>query len=246
MSPSEKRKLAVILKQDPEMQKKLNQLEQISGLLDRVSQVEPPSHLSKHIMNSIDVNRYAKKATKPAHATSRKRILAWMEPRLAMAFGMGVVTVLLILIMTQDHQIQISKNTWQDFYGTIGISEKLDFTSKEIIPIDVYSIHGSIHLQKAENLVGLEIALKAEDNFQLQVNYDPKTLLWNGLKPLDGLNLGIETGENFIKITPKTEMQMFLFFIQTEEPESPLNLQIWKSKELVWQGKTGNPVPVNQ
>lgn len=246
LSPSEERKLRAILQQDPEVRKTLNQLEQVSGLLDRVSHVEPPPHLSKHIMNRIDANRYAKKEPKTDRVSSRKRILAWIEPKHAIAFGTGVATILLILKLTQDHRIQVPDNNWQDLYGTIGISENLNFKSRETIHINTPSIEGSVDIQKMENVLGLEVALKSDEDFWLQVEYDPKTLRWNGLKPLTDLNLEFETGEHFIRIAQKTDMKVCLFFIQRGETASPLDLMVWQSEKVVWQVKTSSHLPADQ
>jgi hypothetical protein len=246
ISRSEKKKLNRVLSQDPEIQTTLHQLQQVTDLMDRIPQVEPPSDLSNGIMNRIDLKRYPRKDVKPVRNIPVKSILAKFEPKMAIAFGVGAVAVLFILILMQDHRIDIPENDWKDYYGTIGINENLNFKSKEKIPIHVQSIRGSITHKQTGAVLGLEISLQADQNFELWVEYDAQHLRWNGIKPLNGLSFGLETGNNILKIIHKTDMELFLFFIRTGETESPLDLKLLQSDEMVWQGKIGNGLSVNE
>ena len=145
ISKSEKKKLNRVLSQDTEMQTTLHQLQQVTDLMDRIPQVEPPSDLSNGIMNRIDLKRYPRKEVKPVRNIPIKGILSKFEPKMAIAFGVGVVAVLFILILMQDHRIDIPENNWKDYYGTIGTNENLDFKSKNKVPVHLPSIQGFNH-----------------------------------------------------------------------------------------------------
>jgi len=240
ISKTENQKLQRILEKNPEMRSTFRNLQQVSGLLDKVPELDPPAGLQKRIMNSIDLSRYPMEKIKRAVAPSVRGLNVRVNPRLAIAFGVGVVATIVVFLLTQDHRDVMPESTWKDYYGTIGINEKLGFKTRERLSVNEKAIRGSITYKQSDTLVGLEIDLYAKRDFFLQIEYEAQSIQWNGLKPLNALPFGVESGNNLVNIHHDSDLNVLLFFMRVKETHPPINLSLVQSKKMVWQGKIGD------
>jgi hypothetical protein len=112
-----------------------------------------------------------------------------------------------------------------------------------MIPVAVPSIQGDITSRRSENLLGLEINLETREAFELLIQYNPETVHWNGLKPMDGTDIGIETENDLIQIALKEDLHVFLFFIQKGDAAAEFNMELMQAKKSVWKGRTGSFQP---
>ncbi|MFC1502685.1 anti-sigma factor family protein [bacterium] len=246
ISKSENQQLQRILEKDPEMQSTFRHLQQVSGLLDAVPELDPPPGLSKRIMNSIDLSRYPKGKMIPAAIPSIRGLSTRMSPRMVVAFSVGVLATIIIFLVTQDHRDVMPESSWKDYYGTIGINERLGFETRTKIPVDEEAIQGSISYKQSDTLVGLEIDLQTNKDFHLRIEYETHSIQWNGLKPLNTLPFGIESGNNQVNIHHNADLNVLLFFMRIKENHPPINLSLIRSKKMVWQGKIGDSLSVDQ
>jgi hypothetical protein len=242
----ERKILEKALKQNPEMQILSGHLQNVSGILEHIPQIDPPSGLSKRVMNSLDLNRYPKVKPKPAPVSFWRGFSARAHSRLAIAFCAGVAVTSILFILTQDHRVEMPKSKWNDYYGTIGINEKLGFETSAKIPVETETIRGFIAQRQNNAVFGLEICLNTKKDFELWVGYDPKFTRWNGIKPLNGMPFGFETGDDYVKIFKNADIQVLLFFMREGGKYPPFDLRLFQSKEIVWQGRIGGDLPVDE
>jgi len=237
ISKSENQQLQRILEKDPEMRGTFKHLQQVSGLLDEVPELDPPSGLSKRIMNSIDLSRYPKGKMKPAAIPSIRGLSARMNPRMVIAFGVGVLATIIIFLVTQDHRDVMPESTWKDYYGTIGVNERLGFETRTKIPVDEEAIQGSISYKQSDTLIGLEIDLQTNRDFNLRIEYETQC---------NTLPFGIESENNQVNIHHDANLNVLLFFMRIKENHPPINLSLIRSKKMVWQGTIGDNLSVEQ
>lgn len=181
---------------------------QVSKLLSQISTIEPPPDLKKRIVNSVHLKGDAVKIRKPVLRPS----ISKYTPRLAMAFGAGVLVGILLHIVFFTDPYRMSS---RDLTGTIGLHERGYFKTVAEMPIKGSDVKGVMIITQYRDHLGCEVNLVSTDDVELLVEFDPFHIEFQGYKPFSRSRIVIENGENYIRSLNSAEVHFVSFFSRT-------------------------------
>jgi len=209
ITPEEKARLRKGLEKDAEAQKSYQEQIQVSRLLHQIPTIEPPPGLKKRIINSVNFKGDTVKIRKPAFRPSIFKKFSKHTPRLAFAFGVGLVLGIFLHMVFFTDQYSMSKS---DLMGTIGMHEKGYFNTVTEIPIKGSDVKGVMIITQYRDHLGCEVNLVSTGDVELLVEFDPFHIQFQGFKPFSQSRIVIENGENYIRSSNSAEVHFVSFF----------------------------------
>jgi hypothetical protein len=179
ITPSEKLRLDQYIINNPDARKLYDELINIDKNLDLLPDNEPDENLKKHILNSIDINRYAK----PQKKDFRKIIKSFIPaPKILITFSLGAAVCLIVISALFRTPDIFNSFESDDVSGTIGLSNSRLIES---VPVAASGIEGNIeilrgydasgHISEAEmNHIQLNINLEASEKFTIKLRFNTK------------------------------------------------------------------------
>jgi hypothetical protein len=230
----ERDELHEYLRNNPAAQKTYRELLRTSELLSEMREVEPPVHLKRRIMHSLDFGRYEAIESRPVlELVSRVRRLG-LRPRLAYAFALGVVVGLLVFSQFVTERAGRYPPDVRALYGTIGIPKDASLTVIEQVPIDLAQAAGRINLSQFADLLIFEIALRSTRQFEVLLEYDPAQVTLNGLRPVDHSGLLLELDEGYVRTSGYGARELNLSFVKEPASTAYIELGLSISGELLY------------
>jgi len=223
ITSEEKAVLRKWMEKEPEAEKCYQEQIQVSRLLHQIPTVEPPPGLKKRIINSVSFKGDAVKIRKPAFRPSIFKKFSKYTPRLAFAFGAGLlVGIILHMVFFTDTYDMSSR----DFIGTIGMHEKGRFEKLDQIHIDLPDVKGELTLNKFNNLLGFEINLHSKSEFDLFLGFNSTHIQFHGFKPYNQTKIVLENERDHIRSINSGAVRYVVFLSRESRAATQIDVKI--------------------
>ena len=225
--PADKRRLDIILQNDPEAKKFWTELDELNRSLQGVSSKEPPARMKQRIMNAVGQSR-----TQTARPGRKTRLR--MNLRYGYAFAMGAVVTLLVftIFFGGDNPFTIPPSG--DHVGAIGLNKYKTFPVIEKIRIRDSQISGTVFVREMNRIGGLEMYLRSSYPINVTVIYANDAVGFDMYKPLGGTAVTLKAGEGFVKVEGGLDDEYLLLFGAKEKKPAVLKLKIESRDEPVF------------
>jgi hypothetical protein len=233
--PDEKHKLHSYLKENPEASAYYKDQILMADLLDNVQEVEPPPNLRDRILDAVDMSRYAAKGKRMRFRSSSYGKMK-LNPRLALAFGLGLIIGVLIPMFIKWGESQDYRLNRINFIGTVGVQGSGNFIELERTPIDEPGIEGYFSISQWEHMIACEIHLNSMEEVELLLRFSPPLVKFYGSKPHPETTSILENGNDYVKVQGVEEIRYLLFLQKKIETGTPIEITITQmGRELVNQ-----------
>ena len=225
---AESKELELCFSENDEALKYYDELLLAAQALKRVEQVEPPSFLRTHILNSLQAlpvpTSQGAKWIESVLNIFRQRPVA----RYALAFAGGVcATILLFLVTEPGHQ--------QDMPDISRLSGSMMLPPEiaRLPKVDSVSVDGSgfravFRTLKGNGTITVDCAIAATENVRLDLSGDPEELKFEGIQRLGGTDNDImATGARVIFTGTKSEHSV-ITFTELADPRQPIEVHLYK------------------
>ena len=233
ITPEESAELHRYLKDNPDARRLRHQLQKTSDLLSGVGDVEPPPHLKRHIMNSVDFSRYRAEEKRPVLGFFGRVRRLGLRPRLAYAFASGVAVGLILFSIFLTGSWDRYSPDLSGLYATIGVTKDASFQTIERLPLDLPEAEGRVDLVRSADLLIFEVSLRSTRPFEVRVLYDPAEVRFNGLRPETGWRSLTEVGEGRVSASGSGEGRFHLSLTKVTESALPIDFQLLISDRLL-------------
>jgi hypothetical protein len=180
-SASESRTLKEYLSSEPEAQRYYHELCDAVGLFEKVTPLDPPSHLRQSILDQVDQNAQPI----PAATTGGRENGFWQslrdafsfrsQPSHAYAFVAGLLAGVVLLGLAWQMGPSSQMDDIDSVYGTILAAEKAGRAATSgSIPIELPGIAGHTRAIYVEDHILVQLSLSSQEKVQVKVRYDER------------------------------------------------------------------------
>ena len=231
ISSSEKELLKSYLNNNPDANNLHYEMFETENLLDKLPNNDPPVSLKQRILNSIDYDLYVKKS-KVSFVNNILSLFPGSNRKFATSFALGLMTGFIVLAA-----IFYSYNWDKSFkevgvVGTIGISES---KIVESVPINLSDISGQIILSKTSDKYFLDINVKSQNDFSLQINVNPNSINIDNFSLNKPNNLNIEKELGSIKIKGSQDSNYSLALSLKDSVAKSISIKILSADNKLFQ-----------
>lgn len=229
LSGRESTRLQNLLAKNPEARKLHRDLDALSNVLHSVDDVEPSSHLKKHILNALPLN---------AHAPREKRSLlrslrSTFEPRLsvkyAYVFSVGlIVGVIGYALIDRASLFDIS-----DLYGTMGVPKSYENIGD--IAVDLNGVHGTFNIKHSKDILLAEVNLSSQQEIEIAFEYNGKEISFDGFRQLRGMQNSVNISQNAVMLASIGENRCIILFHNGGASAAPMTFKIFSSGALLYE-----------
>jgi hypothetical protein len=230
-SESESKELEVLLSENDEALKYYDEILRAASVLKRIEQVEPPSFLKTHILNSISA------LPTPNSVGFVARILSVFRQRpavrYAVVFASGLcVGILLLLIADPWHQDQVPDAATVS--GTMIVPAEVSRLQKiDSVAVDGTGFRGVFKTLKGDGTITVECAVASSENLRLEMSADPEELKFVAVNRLGGTESDVmATGGRVIFTGTKSEHGL-ITFTELAAPRQPIEVRVYKGGAVV-------------
>jgi|GEM_PF-3184780 len=230
---SESKELQQFLSENGEALQYYDELLRAASALKRVDQVEPPSFLKTHILNSI------KSLPVPVRSG-----LGWMNTvldlfrqrpsvRYGVVFASGLcIGILLFAIVgpwRRDGMPLASKVSG----SMVSRTEISRLHVIDSVALDGSGFQSVFKTFRGDGNVTVECAVEADENLRLELSADPRELKFMGFNRLGGTDIDvIATGGKIVFTGAKSEHGL-ITFTEVASPQQPIEVRIYKEGTVV-------------
>ncbi len=211
LNQEESAKLKAIIDTDLDARKWVEDQVGTASLLEELTSIDPPDHLKKRIMNTIDTNLYTSMGKKSSTRSSWRARPVRISPRLAVAFAFGLVLGIVVPLMMNFDRHQIGSLDSSEFIGTIGLHESEHFTEIERLPVREEQVRGEMVFRTFGDIIGCEISLESENECEFNLEYTPKAYSFYGFRPADMTKIELEHNGNSIRTLNRNQVRYVIF-----------------------------------
>jgi hypothetical protein len=229
----EKADLERYLAENPDARRVRDELHRTSDLLGEVGDIEPPAHLKRHIMNSVDFSQYKTEAKQPALKLSGRARRWAFRPRMVYAFAAGLAVGLVVFAVFLTGPWERYAPDRGGLYATIGAARDAGFHSIEQLPLDLPEAEGRVVLMRSADLLVFEVSLRSTHPFEVRLLYDPAQVRFNGLLPEAGWKSLTEVGEGRVSTSGSGEGRFQLSLTKVAESALPIDFQVFMSGRML-------------
>jgi len=233
IAPRESARLERYLRDNPHARKVRRELHETTDLLGRVDDIEPPPHLKRHILNSVDFSRYRGREKRPALGFFGRVRRLGLSPRFAYAFAAGVAVGLAVFYIVLSGSWETYSPDLSDLYATIGVSKDASFRSIERLPLDLPEAQGHVDLIRSGDLLICEVSLASTHPYEVRVLYDPAEVHFNGFRPEAGSRSLTEVGEGRLSASGSGEGRFLISLTKVTESALPIDIELVISGKVV-------------
>jgi hypothetical protein len=229
ITSSEKDDLNQYLTENPDANIIYNDLLKTENLLDKLPEGEPSINLKKKILNSIDYNLYSNKKKQSSLLNYLSAIFSGVKTKLAVSFAVGFAAGVIILTIIF---YKTSFNNQQDVnktYGTMGLANVV-----ESVTVNTNDISGKIDISKGTNQYGFNVNLNSLKKYNLQIDYNPKNVIFDNfsLKNLDYVQ--IDKGIGYIHISGSETPSYSLTFSTKGSIPDKFTIKIFSGEKILF------------
>lgn len=224
---AEKEALAAFLADSAEGRALHADMQQLTGALGALEELEPPPHLRHVIMNSIPPEPRVRQS-----GSFLSTLFASQGFRYAGSFVAGA-----LLVMSVVGSDRISKTAFDDvsgLVGTIADPEALG-PANDKIAVTQNEVAGTISLRSAGSMLVLDFDLVASEEIDIIAAYRDRTIWFNGFAQLEssGTRVSAETGHIELKMEGKRRYAVFLH--NEGDRETQIDLTFRSGSEVLHQ-----------
>lgn len=206
-----------------------NELLSTVNYLDGLPDAEPPAYLEKHIINSININKYLPRE-------KRKNIFDFLfvpKFKLAYTFAAGLIAGIIIFFVLSNRLNNSNLN--KEISGTIGISNNEMNTIQEI-PLNFSGISGKIQLKESGNNFFADINSNSLQKFDVIISY-PESMKFENISPGSGNKIEFSNEKNSVKISGSGLQKYTLSFTQNNLNSSAIEILVSQSGKNIFKQK---------
>ena len=230
---SESKELEQFLSENGDALQYYDELLRAASALKRVEQVEPPSFLRTHILNSV------KALPVPARSgfgwASNVLDLFRQRPivRYAVVFASGLCVGILLLVLANQRRQDEMPDTLK-VSGSMVLPAEISRLQK----IDSVSLDGSgfrsvFKTMRGDGNITVECAVTAAEYLRLELSVDPEELKFMGVSRLGGTDNDVmATGGRVIFTGTKSEHGL-ITFAQVVTPQQPIKVRVYKGGTVI-------------
>lgn len=229
-SPAQSRELAKIVAADTEARHALDQLRAVVSVLDKAEAIDPPAHLKKAIMTSLDPQRYATDRQGSAPA-----LMGWrFSLRFAMAFAAGVVVGLGLFVFGLHLQGPSRQESLQEFYGTIQKDLSDIPGEKRFFPMSGKGLEGKVTvLDTGKKLIAM-IELDKAGSVDLVFEY-PGEVRLELLRFLSGARGEVRIAPTELSLSNTSEGALLVAFERSGAGRAEITLRAAAEGRTLWR-----------
>lgn len=230
---SESKELQQFLSENDEALQHYDELLRAASALKRVEQVEPPSFLKTHILNSIK--------TLPVPVRSR---FGWMKSmlelfhrrpsvRYGVVFASGLCVGILLLVIAdpwREDGIPHASNVSGSMLSRTEISR--------LQVIDSVALEGSgfrslFKTLRGDGNITVECAVTAGENLQLELSADPDELKFVAVNRLGGTDNDVTVTAGKVIFTGTQSEHDLITFTNVASPHRPIEVRLYKGATVI-------------
>jgi len=231
-TPKESKQLRNYMRKNPEAHDLYNDLRKLSESLEKVEKVSPPPDLRKTILNTIDMNKYAKKGRRP-HKFFKFLSSYRFNFRYAYIFIAGMALGVFIYYSLLD---TAQESDTSHLIGTMIINEtstSLEPISK--IQINLNDISGTVSLKSEENVLFVEFEVNTKRYIETVIEFGQNGLDFLALSRLNKSSLKFEVDKQTIQIRHKGESNYIVFLTEPVPWIPQLKLKFYADENLLME-----------
>jgi len=234
-SKAEIAKLKAYLSRNPEGRQLYEDLLKTANALRCVEEVEPPKHLKKHILNSLEFpQRSPKRKWSILHQVIEK-FRRRSTPRYAVVFVSGICVGILLFVLFSQPRGLGDQETAQ-VSGTLAlVPELLYFQALDSVAINLDEVTGTLRTFFSNDIVLAELRLQSNVSVRTEISFHSTDLTFSGFKKLAGGEESLDVGQNRIALTHLGTGRYFLSFMGQGTAEGPLEARIYTGNRLLYQ-----------
>ena len=220
---------------DSSAQAELDALKRLTGRLDAIEAVEPPSHMFHRILAAVPFGRLER----PTHP-QRDGIGAWLSglfPRFRLryvaTFATGLVAGFVLLWAAVagdrvDRPLDIS-----NLYGTMRSIDTSDgFAVVGSVGIDAGTVRGEVRLHESDRKLLAEISLNTPDEIEWVLKYGDAS--FEGFRQIEGATGTLRAADNTMTVSHTGNGRYLLFFTQEGDADGSMSIEIFSSGNLLY------------
>jgi hypothetical protein len=230
-SESESKELETLLSENDEALKYYDELLRAASALKRIEQVEPPTFLKTHILNSI------KSLPIPNDIGFVTRILGVFRQRpavrYAVVFASGLCVGILLLVIA-DPWRQVEIPDVGTVSGTMIVPAEVSRLQKiDSVGVDGAGFRGMFKTLRGDGTITVECAVASSENLRLEMTADPEELKFVAINRLGGTeNDVMATGGKVIFTGTRSEHGL-ITFTELAAPQRPIEVRVYKAGTVV-------------
>ena len=230
---SESKELEEFLSENDEALKYYDELLRTASALKRVEQVEPPSFLKTHILNSIKALPIPTRSgfgwVNNVLELFRQRPIA----RYTVVFASGLCVGILLLLIAdpwrQDGMPDASKVS-----GSMVLPKEISRLQKiDSVALDGSGFRSIFKTLRGDGNITVECAVASSENLRLELSADPEELKFIGVNRLGGTDNDVmATGGRVIFTGTKSEHGL-ITFAEVASPQQPIEVRVYKGGTVI-------------
>ena len=232
-SEAESKELEQVLSENGEALQYYDELLRAASALKRVEQVEPPSFLKTHILNSI------KALPVPVRSgfgwmnnmldVFRRRPIA----RYALVFASGLCVGILVLVMAelwrQNEMPDASKLS-----GSMVLPSEISRLQKiDSVALDGSGFRTVFKSLRGDGTITLECVVTASENLRVELNADLDELKFVGVNRLGGADNDVMAMGGRVIFTGTKSEHGLITFTQVASPQQPIEVRIYRGGTVI-------------
>ncbi|MCI0696663.1 hypothetical protein L0337_32255, partial [candidate division KSB1 bacterium] len=242
-TPDETAKLKAYLAKNAEARKLYDELAAAANMLREVKAVEPPGNLKKNILRSIQPDRYAVRAKKPALGGIRSVVdVLFGAPsyqlKYAFAFAFGLMAGLFIYaLMSDTSQQQQAVIDNSNLYGTMAwLDAAGSFKAVDSIAVDLEAGRLSMQVKSSSKQVIAELRLNTIKETTIQLEFDGNDLGFSGVSQASSqAGAAFSSDGHTLKFINLGENQYLIAFAKKRLGASSLRFKLFASDTLQYE-----------
>lgn len=241
-TPDETAKLKAYLAKNVEAGKLYDELVAANTMLREVKAVEPPHNLKKNILRSIQPDRYAVRAKKPAPGSIRSLVdMLFGAPsyqlKYAFTFAFGLMAGLFIYaLMSNTSQQQVAIDN-SNLYGTMAwLDAAGSFKAVDSMAVDLEAGRISMLVKSSSKQVLAELHLNTIKEATVQLEFDGKALGFSGVSQASSrAGAAFSSNGNTLKFINLGANQYLIAFANKTQGTSLLRFKLFASGTLQYE-----------
>ncbi len=186
-SPQESERLHQLMEKDAEARTLFRQLREMTRLLNRVEEAEPPPTLRPRVLRALSQRRGQTARQRPGFA---EILAAWKRrftPQLGLAFAAGAVVALALFLLISPRLRRPAALDVRDLTGTLlRGAEESSLAVVETVPFSVAGAEGSLTVRSAEQAIWLDLSLQSGMPTDFRLQFAPTALRLQALSVSGG------------------------------------------------------------
>ena len=230
---SESKELEQFLSENDEALKYYDELLRTASALKRVDQVEPPSFLKTHILNSIKALPIPTRSgfgwVDNVLELFRQRPIA----RYAVVFASGLCVGILFLLIAdpwrQDGMPDASKVS-----GSMVLPKEISRLQKiDSVALDGSGFRSIFKTLRGDGNITVECAVASSENLRLELSADPEELKFIGVNRLGGTDNDVMATGGRVIFTGTRSEHGLITFAEVASPQQPIEVRVYKGGTIV-------------